>query len=84
MVDTLQTPLYDALTASSAEEAIVSVVNRGGDTDTVGAVTEAIAGARFENDALPKRWLCELNGQEELEELASILDSYPIRERNDY
>ena len=56
VVDTLQTALYDALTAFSTEEAIVSAVNRGGDTDTVGAVAGAVAGARFESESLPERY----------------------------
>lgn len=29
----------------------------GGDTDTVGAMAGAIAGARFGVDAIPRRWL---------------------------
>jgi ADP-ribosyl-[dinitrogen reductase] hydrolase len=60
VVHTLQTALYDALTADSAEEAVVTAVNRGGDTDTVGAVTGALAGARFGLEGLPDRWLQEL------------------------
>lgn len=60
VVHTLQTALYDAVTASSAEEAIITAVNRGGDTDTIGAVTGAVAGARFGVGALPDRWLDEL------------------------
>ena len=34
-----------------------SIVNRGGDTDTIGAVTGAAAGARFGSTSLPRRWL---------------------------
>jgi ADP-ribosyl-[dinitrogen reductase] hydrolase len=77
VVDTLQTALYDALTASSAKEAIVSAVNRGGDTDTVGAITGAVAGAQFGSDGLPERWLNELDHRDELEDQASVLDSHP-------
>jgi ADP-ribosyl-[dinitrogen reductase] hydrolase len=76
VVDTLQTALYDALTASSAEEAIISAVNRGSDTDTVGAITGAIAGARFGSDDLPERWLRELGHRDELEDLARALDAH--------
>ncbi|WP_303645401.1 ADP-ribosylglycohydrolase family protein [Halocatena pleomorpha] len=55
VLHTLQTALYDGLRAADGEEAIVRSVNRGGDTDTIGAVTEAIAGARFGATALPDR-----------------------------
>jgi ADP-ribosyl-[dinitrogen reductase] hydrolase len=75
VIHTLQTALYDALTADSAEEAIVSAVNRGGDTDTVGAVTGALAGARFGVDSLPDRWLDTVEYREDLELLGRALVS---------
>lgn len=56
VVHTLQTALYGAVTASSAEETIISAVNRNGDADTVGAVTGAVAGARFGRAALLDAW----------------------------
>ncbi|WP_435095153.1 ADP-ribosylglycohydrolase family protein [Halarchaeum sp. P4] len=70
VVHTLQTALHDALCAESAEDAIVTAVNRGGDTDTVGAVAGAVAGARFGADALPERWLDVIDERERLESLA--------------
>jgi len=73
VVHTLQTSLYDALTADTAEEAIVTSVNRGGDTDTLGAVTGALAGARFGADVLPDRWLDTLEYRDDLELLAQAL-----------
>lgn len=47
VVHSLQTALHDALTNDSAEDAIVTAVNRGGDTDTIGAIAGAVAGARW-------------------------------------
>jgi len=73
VVDTLQTSLYHGLTADTAEEAIVSAVNMEEDTDTVGAVTGAIAGARFGADALLDRWIGELECADEIEHLESVL-----------
>ncbi|CCQ34907.1 ADP-ribosyl-(dinitrogen reductase) hydrolase (plasmid) [Halorhabdus tiamatea SARL4B] len=78
VVHTLQTALHDALTADSAEEAIVSAVNRGGDTDTIGAVTGAVAGARFGKESLPDRWLEQLEYHEDLSLLARTLASTNI------
>jgi len=66
VVDTLQTALYDGLTADDAETAIVTAVNRGGDPDTVGAVAGAVAGARFGVSALPDRWVEALDHRDEL------------------
>ncbi|MDS0258695.1 ADP-ribosylglycohydrolase family protein [Haloarcula sp. S1CR25-12] len=73
VVHTLQTSLYDALTTDTAEDAIITSVNRGGDTDTLGAVTGAIAGARFGADELPERWLDTLEYKDDLELLAQAL-----------
>jgi ADP-ribosyl-[dinitrogen reductase] hydrolase len=73
VVDTLQTRLYCGLRADSAEDAIVDAVNRGGDTDTVGAVAGAVAGARPGTGALPERWLTELDACERIDSLAEAL-----------
>jgi ADP-ribosyl-[dinitrogen reductase] hydrolase len=73
VVHTLETSLHDALTSESAERAIVRSVNRGGDTDTLGAVTGALAGSRFGLSALPDRWLTHINEVDELNELADQL-----------
>jgi ADP-ribosyl-[dinitrogen reductase] hydrolase len=73
VLDTLETGLYQGLTAPDAEEAIVRAVNMGDDADTVGAVTGAVAGARFGASALPERWLEQLDEAGELRSLADEL-----------
>ena len=78
VVHTLQTALHDALTADSAEDAIVTAVNRGGDTDTIGAVTGALVGARFGSESLPDRWLTTIDYREDLEPLAHALATTEI------
>ena len=42
---------------STFEEAVVYAVNLGGDADTIGAMTGAIAGGYHGINAIPKRWL---------------------------
>ena len=73
VIHSLQTALHDGLTATSAEEAIVTAVNRGGDTDTIGAIAGAVSGARFEASELPDRWLGAIDETDELQSLASGL-----------
>jgi ADP-ribosyl-[dinitrogen reductase] hydrolase len=73
VVHSLQTALHDGLFAESAEDAIVTAVNRGGDTDTIGAIAGAVAGARFGATALPERWLTAIDEADELESLAEQL-----------
>jgi ADP-ribosyl-[dinitrogen reductase] hydrolase len=73
VVHSLQTALHDELFAESAEAAIVSGVNRGGGTDTIGAIAGAIAGARFGASQLPDRWLSAIDETDELGILAAQL-----------
>jgi ADP-ribosyl-[dinitrogen reductase] hydrolase len=82
VVHSLQTGLHDGLNAESAEEAVVTAVNRGGDTDTIGAIAGAVAGARFGASGLPDRWLGPIDETEEIERLAEglrTLEPEPIR-----
>ncbi|MFP8958593.1 ADP-ribosylglycohydrolase family protein [Natrialbaceae archaeon A-CW3] len=72
-VKTLRAAFYQALEADYLEEAIVRAVNEGGDADTIGAVTGAVAGARFGASELPERWLSSLEHRTELEQLAREL-----------
>jgi len=74
VVHSLQTALHDGLRAESAKEAIVTAVNRGGDTDTIGAITGAIAGARFGASQLPDQWHTAIDETDELESLAKQLE----------
>ena len=52
----MQVALWCARRTADIEEALIAVVNAGGDTDTNGAVAGAVLGARFGLDAIPKRW----------------------------
>ena len=73
VVHSLQTALHDALFAEGVEDAIVTAVNRGGDTDTIGAIAGAVAGARFGASQLPDRWLSAIDESDELDRLATQL-----------
>lgn len=73
VVDALQAGIYYALSAEDAEDAIVRAVNAGGDADTVGAITGALAGARFGAKSLPDEWLNEIDETDELLQLGGDL-----------
>jgi ADP-ribosylglycohydrolase len=51
----------------------VSVVSKGGDADTNGAVTGALLGARDGYEAVPARWRDGLLARDELVGLADAL-----------
>lgn len=56
--------------AHSFEQAVLSAINLGGDADTVGACTGALAGAYWGLDAIPARWRRDLEGYDGLVGLA--------------
>lgn len=45
----------------SFEEAIIGAVNHGGDADTIAAIAGSLAGAKFGYDAIPERWIDQLD-----------------------
>jgi ADP-ribosyl-[dinitrogen reductase] hydrolase len=58
---------------SSFEDAVVHAVNKGGDADTVGAVTGMVAGRLYGYNTIPKRWLDKLVQHDELLAIANKL-----------
>jgi ADP-ribosyl-[dinitrogen reductase] hydrolase len=57
IVETLIAVFQSLFTTASFEDALVEVVNRGGDADTTGAILGMIAGALYGPDRIPRRWL---------------------------
>ena len=66
----MQAGLWALVQGDSFEEALVAVVNQGGDTDTNGAVAGAMLGGRYGDGDIPERWLRCIAGREQLESLA--------------
>ncbi len=60
---TLESAVWGLRTTDSFEEAVVQVVNLGGDADTAGAVAGALAGAAYGLEAIPARWRRVLRGE---------------------
>ena len=55
------------------KDAVVHAINKGGDADTVGAVTGMIAGRIYGYSAIPQRWLDKLVKHDELLVMANDL-----------
>lgn len=60
----IPTCLYLLVTTDSFEEAILEVVNLGGDADTAGAILGAMAGAHQGDSAIPERLLEGLHNRD--------------------
>jgi len=52
----LQNAFWQLLHAESFEEGLVDTIQRGGDTDTNGAIVGALLGAYYGIEAIPKKW----------------------------
>lgn len=63
IVETLQSVFQAFFQNHSFSETLIDVVNRGGDSDTTGAIAGMLAGAYYGYDAIPKRWLKQLDPQ---------------------
>ena len=73
VLTTLRIAFAAAFRHDAFEPAVVYAVNLGGDADTNGAVTGALAGARFGADAIPQRWVEPLQRKEVVSGLANRL-----------
>ena len=74
VVDTWSNVIEAVLETETFEEAVVEAVNRGGDADTIGAITGGLAGAYYGFSNIPERWIAHLDEdlKKELDKLAEL------------
>lgn len=72
-VDSVPAAVYSFLAHTSFEKAVSYAVSLGGDADTIGAMTGAIAGACYGVDGIPERWKAPLENRAYIEDLAKKL-----------
>ena len=69
VVATLEAAVYCLLHSKSYEECVLSAVNLGDDTDTVGAIAGGLAGALYGLDSIPEKWLTALKKKEYIDDM---------------
>jgi ADP-ribosylglycohydrolase len=69
----IPTCLYLLLATDSFEEAMIDVVNLGGDADSAGAILGALAGSHYGVSSIPDRWLARLRNREAIDIRARAL-----------
>jgi ADP-ribosylglycohydrolase len=74
--------LYLLMITDSFEEALIEVVNLGGDADTAGAILGAFAGAHYGLRGIPHRWLLGLQNREAIDQRAQALHDRSAAGRN--
>ena len=61
ILDTVKIVLYYFFNCNNFYNTLISVVNKGGDSDTNAALTGMLAGAFYGMNGLHKKWLKKLN-----------------------
>lgn len=74
--EALAIAIFCALTADNFREAVLDAVNHGGDSDSTGAMTGNILGARLGESAIPSDWLERLELREVISTLADDLHDH--------
>lgn len=70
VVDSLEASLWCTIKNDTYKDAVVSAVNLGEDTDTIGAITGSMNGIIYGKNNIPERWLNKLKKKDYLEELS--------------
>lgn len=60
VVDTLEAVVYVLGNTNSFKEAVLTAVNLGGDSDTIGAIVGGVAGVYYGYDEIPQDWIEEI------------------------
>ena len=76
VLNTLNNALYWATKTNTFEDAIIGAVNHGGDADTIAAITGSLVGAKYGFDAIPSKWVNQLNSDvlKELKKYTKIFE----------
>ena len=83
VIDTIEAVFYTILTTNNYKEAVLSAVNLGDDTDTVGAITGSLAGLIYGLNDIPNNWLNTLQRKDYLDNFVNKYFEL-INERIDY
>jgi len=71
VLHTLEASIWTLLTTDTFTGAVLKAVNLGGDTDTTGCVTGALAGLYYGPEALPAEWATVLAREKDIRKLAA-------------
>lgn len=73
VVDTLEAVIWCLISTTSYKSAVLTAVNLGDDTDTIGAITGGLAGLYYGYDNIPSEWCNEIQRKEWIDNLLSCL-----------
>lgn len=70
IVDTLEASLWCLLNNDNYKDSVLSAVNLGGDTDTIGAITGGLCGIIYGKKQIPREWLVKLRKRKYVEDMS--------------
>ena len=76
VIDSLEASFWCFLKTDNYKDAVLKAVNLGDDTDTIGALTGALAGLAYGKEDIPENWLNNLQRKEYLNDLVSKFTSF--------
>lgn len=76
VVDTLEASIWCFLKSNSFKECVIATTNIGGDTDTIGAISGALAGIFYGYGNIPKCYLEDLRKKDYLIELCENFETF--------
>ena len=71
VVDTLEATIWCLINSSNYEEAVLKAINLGEDTDTIAALTGALAGIVYGYNSIPQKWIEKLKNKDFLLKLCN-------------
>ena len=69
MVDSLEAAIWSLLRTDSFMDCLLTAVNLGDDSDTIGAIAGGLAGLYYGYEAIPEEWLSVIQRKGWIEEL---------------
>lgn len=79
VVDTLEAVLWVLFNTSSYEEAVLTAVNLGEDTDTIAALAGGLAGIYYGFEQIPERWVQTLLKKEMIADMTEKFAEYVLQ-----
>ena len=84
VVYTLKACLWCLGTTDNFKDAVLKAVNLGEDTDTIGAITGTLAGAKYSLESIPNEWIVKLANKSLIDEKCEQLFNRIIEESLSY
>jgi ADP-ribosylglycohydrolase len=75
-IETLEASFWCFMKGNSYRDSVIGAINLGGSTDTIGALTGALAGVYYGVDTIPEYLMSELVNINELIDLSNRFEDY--------